>query len=102
MQPEEYYRVKEIATGKKAPACDVAARNLQREVMESEKEQLDNGADQYSDKEVRQATVHTRADVIMMCSYLQCITGLLRSMDIVLWVIAALLAVLVGKFLFFS
>jgi len=43
MQPEEYYRVKEIATGKKAPACDVAARNLQREVMESEKEQLDNG-----------------------------------------------------------
>jgi hypothetical protein len=102
MQPEEYYRMKETATGKKAPAYDVAARNLQREVMESEKEQLDNGADQYSEKEVRQATVHTRADVVLMCSYLQCITGLLRSIDIVLWVIAALLAVLVGKYLFFS
>ena len=102
MQPESYYRMKEMATGKKAPAYDVAARNLQRDVMESEKAQLDNGADQYSEKEVRQAVVHTRADTVLMCSYLYWITGLLRSIDIVLWVIAALLAILTGKFLFFS
>lgn len=99
MQPEEYYKMQELITGNKPPAYDVFARNLQREVVDSEKEQLNNGLDQYSQKEVNQAIVHSRADMVLVFAYLRWVTGLMRSIEIAIWVIVVLLTIFVGAYI---
>ena len=102
MQPEEYYKTQEILTGKKFPDYDVAARNLQRDVGESEKEKLNQGLNQYSEEEARLAVVYTRSDLILIVSYTRWITAGIRDIVHVLWIIAVLLALVVCKYLFFS
>jgi hypothetical protein len=89
-----------MITGKKPPAYDVFARNLQREVVESEKEQLNQGQDQYNQKEVNQAIVHTRADMVLVFAYLRWGTGLMKSIKIAIWIIVVLLTIFVGAYIF--
>jgi hypothetical protein len=100
MQPEEFYKINELISGTKSPDYDIAARKLQREVVESEKEQLIQGLDQYSAKEAKQSTVHTRADIILLVSYTRWITNYLRSIEKAIWIITALLAIFVCTYFF--
>lgn len=49
---------------------DRRAGELQREVKYDEAEHLDDSLDDYSDAQVRQATVHTRQDTVLLVSLL--------------------------------
>jgi hypothetical protein len=52
----------------------------------------------YADSEVRQATVHTRQDVVLIVSHLSSLNAQVAVVRFLLWVIAICLAMLVDHF----
>ena len=62
------------------------AAALQSMTIQSEQEKLDQGAD-YSKQHVRQATVHTRQDMILLVYYLASIERLSKRISIALLVL---------------
>ena len=75
---------------------DTIAGKLQQGVRFREIDQLAKGLDQYDDDTVRQATLHARLDLVLAISYLSSLNKQLAVIRGLLWLIAALLAVLVG------
>lgn len=69
-----------------------AAGSLQRAVMSSERTNLEKGLDDYTEEEVRQATVHTRQDLVLVVSYLSALNTQAATIRRLLWLILAVLA----------
>lgn len=90
MNPQEYY---EMARSLGRWGGDgLRAEALQQSVISQEAK----FAPDYTDQEVRMATVHTRQDIILLVSYLASINRRARSIQWLLWlVLSALVLVLV-------
>lgn len=57
-----------------------SGRKLQFEVMQAEASQLSRGLDHYTQKEIAQATVHARQDLVLMVAQLTQLNGQIRSL----------------------
>lgn len=67
------------------------ARAMQLGVIDDEREAISNGRD-YSDEEVRLATVHTRQDMVLLVSFAHVATRRLRQ---IVWLLTLILICLV-------
>ena len=72
--------------------------SLLQAVIDAEREQLDNGLDQYGQEQVNQAIVHARQDTVIVTAYLGEIAEDTRSIRRWLIGIAVLLFLLVLHF----
>jgi len=70
---------------------DDMASELQRGVKHDELENLDKGLDDYSEAQVRQATVHTRHDLVLLVSHFASLNRQVSTVRRLLWIIAGLL-----------
>lgn len=72
------------------------ATELQRGVKHDEARSLEHLADDYSDAQVRQATVHTRQDVVLLVSLLSALNVQVRRL---VWIALAGLLLAVARIL---
>ena len=72
---------------------DKGALQLQNEVVESEQSKLDKGINIYDEEQVNMAIVHTRQDMILICSLLGSLNYHASGIKILLLIIAIMLGV---------
>ena len=79
---------------------EASGRKLQFEVMQAEATQLSKGDDAYTPREVAQATVHTRQDLVLVVSLLTQLNGHVRALRRLL-LLALVMAAAVTAYRFF-
>jgi|APSaa5957512535_1039671.scaffolds.fasta_scaffold107880_2 hypothetical protein len=72
---------------------DKGALQLQNEVVESEQSKLDKGINIYDEEQVNMAIVHTRQDMILICSLLGSLNAQAWAIKVLLLIIAIMLGV---------
>lgn len=83
------YKIGE-SLGKKWPEFMKRAGILQNEVMTSENTRLREGLIDYTSKQARMATVHSREDIILMVSYMQ---TLIMTMQRIFYVLVLIVVI---------
>jgi hypothetical protein len=68
------------------------AEDLQRAVKYGEIENLGNGVDDYSDNQVRQSSVHTRQDLVLIVSHIASLNEQVATIRRLAWIVAAIAA----------
>ena len=75
------------------------ANILQKDIIQTEKDQLINGLDKYDEATVNQAIVHTRQDTVLLFNMLSSNNERLHSIDTLLSKITKQLSIIVGVIL---
>ena len=75
------------------------ANILQRDIIQTEKDQLNQGEDKYDEATVNQAIVHTRQDIVLLYDMLSSNNERLHSIDTLLNKITNQLSIIVGVIL---